>query len=66
MHLVPDPVYSATLTAIKDLTLMSEARDKTRPRVIVSRRLPEPIETRMAELFDIVLNPDDQPYRLLI
>ncbi|GAK34772.1 MULTISPECIES: D-glycerate dehydrogenase [unclassified Iodidimonas] len=40
---------------------MSEARDKTRPRVIVSRRLPEPIETRMAELFDIVLNPDDQP-----
>ncbi|MFQ3667097.1 MAG: D-glycerate dehydrogenase [Sphingomonadaceae bacterium] len=32
-----------------------------KPRVIVTRRLPEPIETRMAELFDVTLNLDDHP-----
>ncbi len=29
--------------------------------VVVTRRLPEPIETRMAELFDVQLGPDDRP-----
>lgn len=30
-----------------------------RPRVIVTRRLLPSVEARMAELFDVVLNPDD-------
>jgi glyoxylate reductase len=32
-----------------------------RPRVIVTRRLPDVIETRMMELFDCRLNEDDTP-----
>jgi glyoxylate reductase len=34
---------------------------RTRPVVIVTRRLPDVIETRMMELFESRLNPDDQP-----
>lgn len=30
-------------------------------RVRITRRLPEAVETRMMELFDTVLNPDDRP-----
>jgi len=30
-------------------------------KVVVTRRLPEPIETRMRELFDVELNHDDHP-----
>ncbi|MFC3714225.1 2-hydroxyacid dehydrogenase [Sphingoaurantiacus capsulatus] len=33
-----------------------------RPKVIVTRRLPEAVETRMAELFDIELNYSDDPF----
>ena len=29
---------------------------RLRPRVVVTRRLPEPVETRMRELFDVTLN----------
>lgn len=32
-----------------------------RPRVVVTRDLPDGIEARMAELFDAVLNPTDAP-----
>ena len=32
-----------------------------RPKVVVTRRLPEPVETRMRELFDVTLNETDQP-----
>ena len=32
-----------------------------KPLVIVTRKLPEPIETRMCELFDTRLNVDDRP-----
>jgi lactate dehydrogenase-like 2-hydroxyacid dehydrogenase len=32
-----------------------------RPRVVVTRRLPEEVEARLAERFDAVLNPDDRP-----
>ncbi|MFK7943211.1 MAG: 2-hydroxyacid dehydrogenase [Paracoccaceae bacterium] len=32
-----------------------------RPKVVVTRRLPEPVETRMRELFDVVLNEADAP-----
>jgi len=35
---------------------------KKRPKVIVTRRLPEAVETRMAELFDVTLNLDDTPF----
>lgn len=30
-------------------------------KVIVTRRLPEPVETRMRELFDVELNETDEP-----
>jgi len=33
-----------------------------RPRVIVTRRLMPQVEARMADLFDVILNPDDIPY----
>ncbi|WND01363.1 D-glycerate dehydrogenase [Temperatibacter marinus] len=33
-----------------------------RPKVIVTRRLPDVVETRMAELFDVTLNLTDTPY----
>ncbi|HEU0223189.1 MAG TPA: D-glycerate dehydrogenase [Paracoccaceae bacterium] len=33
-----------------------------RPKVIVTRRLPEPVETRMRELFDVELNEGDEPF----
>ena len=32
-----------------------------RPKVVVTRRLPEPVETRMRELFDVRLNDTDEP-----
>lgn len=32
-----------------------------RPKVIVTRRLPEPVEARMAELFDAEFNTEDHP-----
>ena len=31
-----------------------------KPRVVVTRRLPEPVETRMRELFDVELNISDE------
>jgi glyoxylate reductase len=34
---------------------------RTRPKVVVTRRLPEPVETRMRELFDVALNESDAP-----
>ena len=33
-----------------------------RPRVVVTRKLPDLIETRMMELFDAHLNLNDQPF----
>ena len=33
----------------------------SRPKVVVTRRLPEPVETRMRELFDVSLNETDEP-----
>ncbi|WP_114388996.1 2-hydroxyacid dehydrogenase [Notoacmeibacter marinus] len=32
----------------------------TKPRVVLTRKLPVPVEQRMGELFDLVPNPDDQ------
>ena len=34
---------------------------KTRRSVVVTRRLPEAVETRLSELFDVTLRNDDQP-----
>ena len=34
---------------------------KKKPLVVVTRRLPEVVETRMRELFDARLNADDKP-----
>lgn len=33
----------------------------TKPKVVVTRKLPDAIETRMMELFDVRLNIDDRP-----
>lgn len=32
-----------------------------KPKVIVTRKLPDPVETRMRELFDTELNISDEP-----
>jgi len=32
-----------------------------KPKVIVTRKLPDPVETRMRELFDTELNASDEP-----
>ncbi len=32
-----------------------------KPKVIVTRKLPDSVETRMRELFDTELNVDDEP-----
>jgi glyoxylate reductase len=32
-----------------------------KPKVVVTRKLPSPVEARMSELFDAVLNADDRP-----
>ena len=34
---------------------------KRKPKIVVTRKLPEPVETRMMELFDARLNLDDVP-----
>lgn len=34
---------------------------QSRLSVVVTRRLPEPVETRMKELFDVELNDSDPP-----
>ncbi|MFZ4110345.1 MAG: D-glycerate dehydrogenase, partial [Polymorphobacter sp.] len=38
---------------------MSGTTLRPRPKVIVTRRLPQAVETRMAELFDVELNLGD-------
>lgn len=38
------------------------ARMTGKPKVIVTRKLPDSIETRMAELFDVELNLSDTPF----
>lgn len=35
--------------------------EKKKPLVVVTRKLPDVIETRMMELFDARLNSDDEP-----
>lgn len=40
---------------------MSQMGNRNRPKVIVTRKLPDSIETRMAELFDVTLNLADAP-----
>jgi glyoxylate reductase len=35
---------------------------RNRPSVVVTRKLPDAIETRMMELFDVKLNPSDAPF----
>lgn len=45
----------------KVFSRMSQTGMRRRPKVIVTRKLPDPIETRMAELFDVTLNLSDTP-----
>ena len=51
--------YSVSRPQLKLNERMPNSR---RPKLIVTRRLPEPVETRMAELFDVELNLDDHPF----
>jgi len=41
---------------------MSQTGNRNRPKVIVTRKLPDSIVTRMAELFDVTLNLKDKPF----
>lgn len=41
---------------------LASAEDKSLPRILVTRRLPQPVESRMAALFDVALNEGDTPY----
>lgn len=34
----------------------------TRPKIIVTRKLPEPVETRLKSLFTVAFNPSDEPF----
>ena len=34
---------------------------RKKPKVVITRKLPDPVETRMRELFDAVLNIEDKP-----
>lgn len=34
----------------------------TKPKIVVTRKLPNVVETRMGELFDTRFNPDDKPF----
>ncbi len=47
------------------MTIVSDPAQSKRPagkpRVVVTRRLQDPVEARMAELFDTALSPDDRP-----
>ena len=42
-------------------TISASSSDRKRPLVVVTRKLPDVIETRMMELFDVRLNVNDQP-----
>ncbi|GHF16539.1 D-glycerate dehydrogenase [Kordiimonas sediminis] len=41
---------------------MSQTGISNRPKVIVTRKLPDDVETRMAELFNVTLNLKDEPF----
>ena len=34
----------------------------TKPRIIVTRKLPEPVEARLKSLFTVALNATDKPF----
>jgi glyoxylate reductase len=40
---------------------MADAHRPARPKVVVTRRLPDGVEARMAELFDVEFNAEDRP-----
>lgn len=41
---------------------MTKNNRPARPKVIVTRRLPEAVEARMRDLFEVQLNADDRPF----
>ena len=41
---------------------MNAETPASRPKVIITRKLPDPVETRMMELFDVELNLSDEPF----
>ncbi len=52
-----------TMPLSEPLTTRSRS-NAVKPVVVLTRRLPQPIETRMCELFDTRLRPDDSPMSL--
>ena len=41
--------------------MLDPIMSKKKPAVVVTRKLPDPVEARMMELFDVRLNVADQP-----
>jgi glyoxylate reductase len=52
---------AAAKSAKKSVPAPTKPKAVARPKVVVTRRLPEAVETRMAELFDVELNLTDTP-----
>ncbi len=50
-----------SIHAIAPLAQQETYMAAPKPLVIVTRKLPDVVETRMCELFDVRLNPDDAP-----
>ncbi len=55
--LAPPPERPTT----QEATATPDAEQRPKPIVIVTRKLPDVVETRMRELFDARLNVDDMP-----
>ena len=51
-------VRTGTLIRESNANIMA----RTKPTVVVTRKLPDVVETRMMELFDVHLNVDDKPF----
>ncbi len=63
-----DKVYQGSLTrssgdarGAQPKSQKDSSMSQPRPRVVVTRKLPEPVEARLSQLFDVTLNATDAP-----
>src|SRR5581483_4233474 len=56
------PDHAAPRRQRKHPPLSKSRMTVSKPKVIVPRKLPDPVETRMRELFDTELNVADEPF----
>src|SRR5271170_1344801 len=54
-----EPMPADTAIGLHTRPRVGKPMRNKKPIVLVTRRLPDPVETRMMELFDARLNPDD-------